>query len=178
MEGLRAMAARVADLTPAMQAAAEAVKKGIDDRFRSQTDWEGAPWTPLAASTLLARRGRKSRRSVLRNLRQAAVGREIGSGTEGAWYARAARGTRILQNTGVLRNSISVTAGKKSVTLGTNTPYAGPHQFGTTRLPRRSFLPVVASGSGYTFSSGAPAAAVLTRIRRYIAQYVKTGRLG
>lgn len=149
IEEIHATAERLRDLTPAMQAAASAVTKGISDRFRSATDWDGQPWQPLAASTVANRR----------------------KGSK-----------RILQDTGVLKNSITATAGKRSLTFGTITPYAGIHQFGGNAgrggrsvIARRSFLPVAKAGGKFTFASGAPAQVLLARIRKYLTDYILRG---
>lgn len=152
IDEMREMSARMKDLTPAMQVAAEAVVKHISDRFRSKTDSTGAPWAPLAASTIARRRKRSS---------------------------------SILVDTGVLKNSIAATAGKRSVTFGTNTPYAGIHQFGgragrggSALIPRRSFFPVVRVGGRFAMVEVGPAAQLAARIRRYLATYIRTGKVG
>lgn len=151
IDEMREMAARARDLSPAMQAAAEAVVKHVSDRFRSKTDPEGAPWQPLAQSTVARRRKGSS---------------------------------SILTDTGVLKNSIAVTSGKRSVTFGTNVPYAGIHQFGgragrggSALIPRRSYLPVVRVGAGFAFPKGGPAGQLAARIRRYLSRYILTGKV-
>lgn len=183
IDEMREMAARMKDLTPAMQVAAAALTKAISDRFRSATAWDGSAWRPLAASTVRQRRKKSN---------------------------------KILQDTGVLKNSISVTAGKRSITFGTAVPYAGIHQFGgtttrgarfqpvnrrgkfqkrktgthttvrsvrylsggTSTIPARSFLPVVKAGGKFAMATGAPAEALATRIRKYLATYIRTGKVG
>lgn len=95
--------------------------------------------------------------------RQGNVGspsREVGatSGVWGPWaplnpeYAARKRamgyGSRILVRTGRLRDSLTqrghvdavFSASPKSMALGTGTPYAGYHQTGTSRMPRREPL--------------------------------------
>ena len=139
---LRGMSERLKDLTPAMEAGAQAIVKHVSDRFRSATDPEGAAWKPLAASTVARRRKRSD---------------------------------RILQDTGILKNSITATSNAKSITFGTNVPYAGPHQFGTRKMPRRAFLPVGLDGK--SFPDVGPAKALVDRIARYIRAYVMTGKV-
>ena len=45
-------AARARNLAPALRVAAEAVKTGIDDSFRSSQDFSGAPFAPNKPSTV------------------------------------------------------------------------------------------------------------------------------
>jgi phage virion morphogenesis protein len=63
-KALADMAERTRDLTPAMQAGAEAIKKFVDDRFHTSTDPLGRPWKALAAKTV-SRRRRGSRKPLV-----------------------------------------------------------------------------------------------------------------
>lgn len=145
IDQLRGMTERLQNPQPAMEAGAQAVVKFVSDRFRTQTDPEGAAWTPLAESTKARRRRGPGRFNP-----------------------------RILQDTGVLKNSITAVAGPRSLTFGTNTPYAGFHQFGTRNAPRRAFLPVGPDGQPLDVG---PAKDLIDRIARVLGAYVRTGKL-
>lgn len=51
-------------------------------------------------------------------------------------YARTKRNTRILTESGRLRDSINARPGRDEVRVGTNTIYAAAHQFGATIKPK------------------------------------------
>ncbi len=53
-------------------------------------------------------------------------------------YAKGKRNSRILTESGRLRNSINDQAGNDWVRVGTNVLYAAAHQFGVTIKPRKS----------------------------------------
>lgn len=82
-----------------------------------------------------------------------------------------------LVDTGTLRNSISVRAGKKTLRVGTNVPYAGTHQFGGEHIPARPFLPISGGTGGHSLMTGGPAGAEIEAIRRAIIEYIRTGRV-
>ena len=52
-----ALRRRLTDLTPAMRDIGENYKKGVEERFSSQTDPDGVPWKPLSKATLRRKRG-------------------------------------------------------------------------------------------------------------------------
>lgn len=55
--------------------------------------------------------------------------------------SRAGGGSTPLVKTGALRDSISYSiTDRGGVTFGSSSPYAGIHEFGTARIPRRAFL--------------------------------------
>jgi phage virion morphogenesis protein len=83
-----------------------------------------------------------------------------------------------LVDTARLRNSIVVTGSKKSVKFGTNVPYAGFHQLGTSRVEPRPYMPVEASGDGFTFMTAGPAGETVEQIKAQIVRYLKTGEVG
>lgn len=119
----------VSDMTPAMRAIGHFLAESARLRFRDSKAPDGRPWAPLSPVTLaLRRRGR-------------------GSGSD-----------KPLLNFGILRDSITFRADRRSVTVGTNVIYAAVQQlgarkgaFGQTRrgapipwgnIPARPFLGV------------------------------------
>jgi len=89
--------------------------------------------------------------------------------------ARRRQGTsNPLVDTARLRNSIAYRATPRTLTLGTNVPYAGPHQFGTATIPRRAFLPFNREGTAFETEglAGAELAQVIAAIKRYIVEGV------
>lgn len=99
-------------------------------------------------------------------------------------------------DTGQLRNSITATAGRNDISFGTNTPYAGPNQFGAVRTgslkhasskpkraagtafrvvqPARSFMPFRVDGTLITIG---PAGKVFERLARAVGEYVVSGKI-
>lgn len=63
-------------------------------------------------------------------------------------YKKAKRNSRILTESGRLRDSISHRAGRDQVTVGTNTPYAAVHQLGATIKPKSASHLVFRLASG------------------------------
>lgn len=88
----------------------------------------------------------------------------------------ARRGTnpKPLIDTGTLRGSITTDVDNASILLGTNVPYAGFHQFGTTTIPARPFLPFTEDNE--VVSEG-PAAKEFVRYAEMIATYIETGEI-
>ena len=137
------MVARVKSLKPAMEAGALDIKKLVDDAFYKSIDPNtGVAWKPLQESTTDRRR-------------------------QGPGPASRKRIHKPLVDTGRLRGSIATKAFDKSITYGTNVEYAGPHQFGTKKIPQRRFLPT-------DFSTG-PAAVTAQKIIRRILNYIIKG---
>jgi phage virion morphogenesis protein len=79
-----------------------------------------------------------------------------------------------LIDTGTLRNSITSVPGVSAILVGTNVPYAGPHQFGTVHIPARPFLPFTADGEAVTTG---PAEEEWERYEELIAHYIETGEI-
>lgn len=131
----------------------------LRDVFGGEQTFYGKAWKPLSDATLMARayRQSKSKRGRLKTEkgRQRAFLRVFGE-------------ARILQDTGLLRSSITARATNNSVQIGTNVSYGRVHQFGSRgrRIPARPFLP--------TPSSGLPAHD-LTRIQQILSRYYTTG---
>jgi phage virion morphogenesis protein len=69
-----------------------------------------------------------------------------------------------LNDTGVLKNSITQNPTADSVTIGTNVTYGQYHQFGTTHIPQRAFLPGEDQGLPGNWEQD-----VLNIIRRHMA---------
>jgi len=101
----------------------DALENNIALLFVDQQSPEGEPWKPLSDVTLQRRR-------------------------QGAGEGSA----RILQDTGILKNSMTHNADHKSVEVGTAVEYAPTHQFGATKgqyatgvpwgdIPARPFIP-------------------------------------
>ena len=84
-------------------------------------------------------------------------------------------GHKVLQRSGMLRNSAFGKAQKKAVRFGAAQNYAAYHQFSTTTLPERPFIPVEGSGSKFTAVDSGPSGKLWNRIRGFVANYVTTG---
>ena len=96
------------------------MKKEVDMRFRNEVDTDGRPWKGLKGSSIISRynSGLKKKRG-----RRAVKGR-----------------SRILSNTGRLRNSIRARNTRTEAIVGTNIKYAATHNFGYRRIPQRRFM--------------------------------------
>lgn len=100
--------------SPALWGTIAAILKSETLRhFEAESDPTGKKWAPLSASTIEARRKGKSRRGY---------------------------GVKILRDTGRLYGSIATNYGAGWAEVGTTIEYAAQHQFGTKRVPRRSFI--------------------------------------
>lgn len=100
--------------SPALWSTIAAILKSETLRhFEVESDPTGKKWAPLSASTIEARRKGKSRRGY---------------------------GVKILRDTGRLYGSIATNYGNGWAEVGTTIEYAAQHQFGTKRVPRRSFI--------------------------------------
>lgn len=88
--------------------------------------------------------------------------------------ARRGSSAKPLIDTGTLRNSITTEFDALSILLGTNVPYAGPHQFGTARIPMRPFFPVTEDGD--PVAEGL-AESEWIRFENMIADYIETGEI-
>lgn len=82
-----------------------------------------------------------------------------------------------LIDTARLRNSVASRVQGNLVFVGTNVPYAAPHQFGSPeqKIPQRRFLPGNAAGQFFA-RSGSLAAQAVERIRQRMVNYIVTGR--
>lgn len=108
---LRRLMARTNNLRPLMDEIGEELTVSTKARFASQTDPDGAPWTPLSKRYLSSKTKRKSR------------GRDL-----------------ILVLTGALRHIPHYQADNDSVAIGTDSLYGATQQFGRGLIPARPFL--------------------------------------
>ena len=137
------------------------LKKEVDMRFRNERDPEGNPWKPLRLNTILGRyaKGRSKKGSsfdqqeVLRLKRRGWKNSQIErtfklqKGTvsklarEGSKKTTRGR-TKILQDTGTLKRSISMRHNNSEAVVGTNIKYAKVHNFGYKKrnIPARPFM--------------------------------------
>ena len=98
------------------------MKKEVDMRFRNEVDTDGRPWKGLKGSSIISR---------------------YNSGLKKKRGKRAVKGrSRILSNTGRLRNSIRARNTRTEAIVGTNTKYAAVHNFGylKSNIPQRRFM--------------------------------------
>ena len=112
------MAERAGNLTPVLQVLAQDLKTVVDNAFDQSKSPGGAPWKPLAESTLKRRRSGKGRGPK----------------------------AKPLIDTARLRNSANTRALPRAIQFGSNVEYAAAQQFGTGRIPARPFLPVEPTG--------------------------------
>lgn len=112
---------RLGDLTPVMDNIGAALERNVNLRFDTKRDPSGQAWAQLSPVTraLYDRADRRPAR---------------GGGVE-----VARRGT-LLERTGLMRASLSYAATSDQVEIGFGRPYAGYHEFGTKRMPRRGLL--------------------------------------
>jgi phage gpG-like protein len=102
-------------------------------RFDSSTAPSGAPWAPLAKSTIAAKA--KSQNPKYRRA-QAKRGRLV--------RRTRANPADILKDAFLLRDTITYQAELDSVAIGTPQRYGVLHQLGTSRMVKRVFLGVSA----------------------------------
>lgn len=103
---LRALLARFDRREPFFKGVAGQLMASTSDRFRSQTDPQGRPWTPLAASTIRNRiRNRQLPLTILRSNRRGMAGSP-------------------------LAGSIHASATNDEARVGSVKPYAAIHQLG------------------------------------------------
>jgi phage virion morphogenesis protein len=106
------LANRLGDLRPVMVDIGEYMLLATRDRFDSESDPSGNPWTPLKPSYAKAKARKPS----------------------------ALRG--ILTLSGQLRDTITYEALPEAVVIGSNKIYAATHQLGRDSIPARPFLGV------------------------------------
>lgn len=144
------------DLSPVLAVIASDLLTFTDDRFQTGTDPTGQQWKPLSEAT------KKRRRKG----------------------PRAGRSDTVLVDTSVLRNSITAVPGVSAILIGTNSVYAGAHQFGNPAnrffgktpapIPARPYLPF--SSATEVFDSG-PSAELWEHFDNMIAHYIETGEI-
>lgn len=149
MRNLRDLAARLRDLSPVLRVAGEELRTLSSDSFRRSREPGGAPWRPLAASTI-ARRRRGSSKPLL----------DTGLLANSITYRATRSGV-------TLGTSVPYAAPHQ---LGAQ----GAGRSRRVRIPARPFLPFDEAGQ---YTDRGPAAAVMRRIERMVAAYITTGRV-
>lgn len=136
------------DLRPAMRDIGGLLEKETNDNFRAQGR---PPWPQLSQATILNRLMGKTKDGKSKGI--ASVLTKAGNLRASA-KRKLEGGLAILQDTGVLRDSIRAHPGRDSVTVGSVLEYAAIHQFGgmagrgkKVRIPARPFLPVDKDGN-------------------------------
>ena len=135
---LGALAQRAGNLAPVMREIGQTLKNDALANFKDQHAPDGTPWQPLSMATKLARAHRLSGGKGIRTKKGA-----IRAGAQ-----RIISSARILLDTGVLHNSITVQeVTPSSVTVGSRIAYAAIHQFGgkagrgrKVTIPARPFI--------------------------------------
>lgn len=141
---LAALADRLENMQPVMQAIGEDVMERTKRRFGTSTGPDGQRWQPNAASTVLAAIERMGSKARLKN------------GNLSKKAQKTLAGKKVLVDTGDLARQFYVRADAKSVTIGNSMIYAAIHQFGgqagkgkKATIPARPFLPVTSAGDLY-----------------------------
>ena len=166
MGELRDVKRRILDLRPPMRVGAAALTRLIDDTFDQQRAPGGAKWQDIKQATKDARRSPKRGRGKKRK-----SGRRARPPNTSA---------RILIDTGRLRRSwFARPKGRKEIEFGTNVPYAGVHQAGSTKknIVARRMGPVRLVGTRWEFVTTGPAGRYYSTLRRVILDYIRTGRV-
>jgi len=135
----------------------------MQNAFRDETGPDGQQWAPLAESTIESRAGRIKSKKTKKKIKKTG-------------------GTKILVDSGRLKNSMFARAKGNAIEFGSNVAYLAPHQLGTDRagkkhnvkIPRRIIAPVVKRGGFWTLVDSGPAKAVffkiMTDLKRFISQ--------
>lgn len=154
-------------LHPVMRDIGGLLEKETNDTFRAQ----GRPaWQPLSQATILNRLMGKTKDGKSKGI--ASVRTKAGKLRASA-RRKLEAGLAILQDTGVLRNSIRARAARDSVTIGSVLEYAAIHQFGgmagrgkKVRIPARPFLPVDKDGNLSSEAESGVLAAIYDHLAR------------
>ena len=91
---------------------------------------------------------------------------------------RKRRGTapyKKLVDTGMLRRSVHGRADARSMIFGVHEGIGIFHQYGTTRMPQRRFLPIVGSVGSTQLDRQGAAGIHWSAVRAMIVQYIRTG---
>lgn len=121
IEHLERLRDRLHDMAPMMEDIGATLEREVNIRFDTKRDPSGEAWAPLAPST--------------RN----AYARADTRPARGGGVEVARRGT-LLERTGLMRASLTHEASADQVEIGFGRPYAGYHETGTRRMPRRGLL--------------------------------------
>ena len=140
---------RAGDLRPLLTVLGAELRAMTDQAFATNTAPDGTPWAPRAAAVRVA------------------DGRPARARTE------SRPGRDLLEDTGELRASISVTVDAGAVSLVASSGHAGFVQYGTRYMPARPVLPVTSSGP---MTSG-PGGQWIESLPDRIASYILDGAL-
>ncbi len=152
---LEGIAARLANLQPVMEVAAQDTVSLISDSFQRSSSPDGTPWAPLSAATVRINPRRQGGKPLVDTARLSNSITGVGS----------ARGLKFGTNVSYAGPQ---NFGARIRTFGR----------GSLRgLPARPFLPVTGNGNGYSLMTGGAAGAHWTRARDMIAHYVRTGEI-
>lgn len=158
---LKALASRVQNMQPVLQAIGEDIVERTKHRFDTSTGPDGVAWKPNSAATLdmLAARLGKSYRKKSGDLN-----------SKGA--ARVAGKKPLIGESGDLRRQIIAVADDRSVTVSSTVAYSAIQQFGgkagrghKVTIPARPFLPVRQDETLYPQEQ----ALVLAELNAYLA---------
>lgn len=146
-DALHALAQRVGNMKPILQAIGEDLMERTKERFGTSTGPDGQRWKPNAVSTIQAMIARSSQ----------SKGFYLKDGKTLSKKAQTSlSGKKVLVDTGSLAQQFHVSASANSVTVGNSMKYAAIHQFGgqagkgkKTTIPARPFLPIKSDGSLY-----------------------------
>ena len=151
---LEAQQRRLEDLSPVTKVMADQFSTMVQlDVFKNEQSPFGEEWDKLSQKTLDGRR-------------------------KGRGNSKTKQGTvKILQDTTTLKRGVFAKSAPKNSILfgvsGAGATYAGTHQFGTPKVPRRPFLPVDESGAP-SFHAG-PAAKWAKRLQNRVVNWVVSG---
>lgn len=148
-ERIGEMAERAANVRPLLETLAAELRAMVDRSFATDSAPDGRPWAPRVQAFRYA------------------DGRPARPRTE----TRPGRG--LLEDSGDLRSSISVTVQGGSVVAEAVSGHAAAQQFGTRHMPARPFLPVDRSGP----MANGPAGEWFAALPRRVAEYVARGSL-
>lgn len=143
-DALQKLAAGIADTNKANQQLSVKLEGEVLRNFASEGSEFGAPWQPLALSTILERlKGSRKSKSAKAKAKEIF---KAGGTSKQAFAASGAGLIKILQDTGGLRQSFAgfFTATEAGVGAQSNAAHADlskVHEFGTEHIPARPMLP-------------------------------------
>ena len=169
---LKSIRSRYGDLHQVLNSIGDEYTKRVDNRFVSETDPDGRPWTPTRViSNYLGYVG--TRKGYKRKQAYTQAGR---------WrvaFARYLADKKILHQTGALRGDIHYQVSGSTLTIGTSgrIPYAGIHQFGglagrgrKVHIPARPYL-ARNTGNGMELATSDQ-----TMVVEKLSTYLETGK--
>lgn len=143
---LSGVADRAKDMRPALDALASDLRAMVDNAFATNTSPDGTPWAPRVSAYRYAD-GRPARpRSEARG------------------------GRDLLERTGDLRGSVTISVTPTGITQTASSGHAAFQQYGTRHAPARPFLPVDRGGPMRGGAAGAFWGRVADTLGRFIAE--------